>query len=199
MTKRPWVRALGTETVEMCDMRDPARGDDAARPDWRSRGRARATSCCRCSPRTIRSAATLLDMKRNQIVHGVWMGYDLWLSRTGYTGEPMAFEIFAHPRDLPGLWVALLEAGKPFGLKPCGLASRDSLRIEAGLPLYGHELAGPLNLNPSDAGFAPYVKVYKPHFIGKDAYRGPRGDAAGPAGPLPARRGARAAARARAT
>ncbi len=114
--------------------------------------------------------ATLLDMKRNQIGHGVWMGYDLWLSRTGYTGEPMAFEIFAHPADLPGLWTALLEAGKPFGLKPCGLASRDSLRIEAGLPLYGHELAGPLNLTPSDAGFAPYVKVYKAHFIGKDAY-----------------------------
>ena len=115
----------------------------------RCRARARAISCCRCCPPDDPFRATLLEMKRNQIVHGVWTGYDLWLSRTGYTGEPMAFEIFAHPRDLPGLWDALLEAGKPFGLKPCGLASRDSLRIEAGLPLYGHELAGPLNLNPA--------------------------------------------------
>ena len=56
------------------------------------------------------------------------------------------------------------------GLRPVGLAARDSLRIEAGLPLYGHELAGPLDLNPADAGFDPYVKLYKPFFIGKAAY-----------------------------
>jgi glycine hydroxymethyltransferase len=64
----------------------------------------------------------------------------------------------------------LLEEGEPFGLQLVGLAARDSLRIEAGLPLYGHELAGPLNLNPADAGFDPYVKLYKPFFIGKAAY-----------------------------
>ncbi|MBZ0303603.1 MAG: hypothetical protein K8J31_27940, partial [Anaerolineae bacterium] len=52
----------------------------------------------------------------------------------------------------------------------CGLAARDSLRIEAGLPLYGHELAGPLNLNPADAGFSNYVRLFKPFFIGKAAY-----------------------------
>jgi glycine hydroxymethyltransferase len=54
--------------------------------------------------------------------------------------------------------------------QPAGLGARDSLRIEAGLPLYGHELAGPLDLNPADAGFAPYVKLYKPFFVGKAAY-----------------------------
>jgi glycine hydroxymethyltransferase len=55
------------------------------------------------------------------------------------------------------------------GAVPCGLASRDSLRVEAGLPLYGHELAGPLSLTPADAGLGSYVKLNKPFFIGKSA------------------------------
>jgi glycine hydroxymethyltransferase len=82
----------------------------------------------------------------------------------------MAFEIFVHPAAAPALWRALLDAGKPFGLVPVGMAARDGLRVEAGLPLYGHELAGPLDLNPADAGFDPYVKLYKPFFVGKAAY-----------------------------
>jgi glycine hydroxymethyltransferase len=64
----------------------------------------------------------------------------------------------------------LLDAGKPFGLRPCGLGARDSTRTEAGLPLYGHELAGPFDLTPGDAGFASFVKLYKPFFIGRKAY-----------------------------
>jgi glycine hydroxymethyltransferase len=112
----------------------------------------------------------LLEMKRTEIIHGRLAGYDLYLARTGYTGEPMAFEIFVHPAAAPALWHALLEAGEPFSLQPAGLAARDSLRIEAGLPLYGHELAGPQDLNPADAGFDPYVKLYKPFSIGKAAY-----------------------------
>ena len=63
-----------------------------------------------------------------------------------------------------------MEVGTPFGLKPIGLGARDSLRTEAGLPLYGHELAGPLNLLPNDAGFSSYVKVYKPFFVGRTPY-----------------------------
>jgi glycine hydroxymethyltransferase len=115
-------------------------------------------------------AERLLEMKRNEIIRGRLEGHDLYLARTGYTGEPMAFEIFVHPAAASALWVSLLEAGEPHGLQPVGLAARDSLRIEAGLPLYGHELAGPLDLNPADAGFAPYVKLYKPFFVGKGAY-----------------------------
>ncbi len=96
--------------------------------------------------------------------------YDLIIARTGYTGEPMAFEIFIHPEVMGTLWTELLEVGAPFGLRPVGLGARDSLRIEAGLPLYGHELAGPLDLRPDDAGLAGYVKMHKPFFVGRRGY-----------------------------
>jgi glycine hydroxymethyltransferase len=92
------------------------------------------------------------------------------ISRTGYTGERTAYELFIHPDKAPELWSSLLEAGREYGLKPCGLASRDSTRTEAGLPLYGHELAGPLDLSPGEAGFGSYVKLWKPIFVGRNAF-----------------------------
>jgi len=98
-------------------------------------------------------------------------GHDVFISRTGYTGERIAYEIFVHPDESVALWNTLMEAGAPLGLKPCGLAARDSLRIEAGLPLYGHELGGPMNLAPYHIGFDNFVKLNKPaDFIGKAAY-----------------------------
>jgi glycine hydroxymethyltransferase len=97
-------------------------------------------------------------------------GFDIVVSRTGYTGERVAYELFVHPDQAPEFWQALIKAGEPFGLKPCGLAARDSTRTEAGLPLYGHELAGPLALNPAEAGFGSYVKLWKPFFIGRSAF-----------------------------
>jgi glycine hydroxymethyltransferase len=94
-------------------------------------------------------------------------GFDLIISRTGYTGERVAYELFIHPERSEELWRALMAAGEPFGMKACGLAARDSTRTEAGLPLHGHELAGPHNLNPADAGFGSFVKLWKPFFIGR--------------------------------
>jgi glycine cleavage system T protein len=96
--------------------------------------------------------------------------FDLVLSRTGYTGEEIGYEIFVHPDRALAFWEALLEAGEPFGLQPCGLACRDSTRTEAGLPLYGHELAGPYDISPTGAGFGSYVKLHKPYFIGRAAH-----------------------------
>jgi glycine hydroxymethyltransferase len=93
-------------------------------------------------------------------------GNDLIVSRTGYTGERVAYEIFVHPDRATSLFRELIL----HRATPCGLAARDSLRTEAGLPLYGHELDGPLNLNPADAGFGNYVKLWKPFFVGKAAY-----------------------------
>jgi glycine hydroxymethyltransferase len=96
--------------------------------------------------------------------------FDLIVARTGYTGEPRGFEIFVSAEAMVALWEQLMEVGAPLGLQPIGLGARDSLRIEAGLPLYGHELAGPLELRPDDAGFAGYVKLHKPFFVGRRAY-----------------------------
>ena len=173
---RPWSRALGTEAVVIRDMHNSAHGGEMrvqlALQGPRSRDILLAILDEADSPTRSQDLIreSLLEMKRNEIMHCRLAGYDLYLARTGYTGEPVAFEIFVHPAAAAALWHTLLEAGEPFGLQPIGLAARDSLRIEAGLPLYGHELAGPLELNPADAGFAPYVKLYKPFFIGKAAY-----------------------------
>lgn len=93
-------------------------------------------------------------------------GIDLIVSRTGYTGERVAYELFAHPDQAAELFRKLVD----LGVTPCGLAARDSLRTEAGLPLYGFELSGDLNMNPADAGFGAYVKLYKPFFVGKRAF-----------------------------
>jgi glycine hydroxymethyltransferase len=82
----------------------------------------------------------------------------------------LAFELFVHPDKAQDLFRTLLEIGEPFGLKPIGLGARDSLRTEAGLPLYGHEMGGDLGLGVAEAGFGSYVKTYKPWFIGRDAY-----------------------------
>jgi glycine hydroxymethyltransferase len=167
--ERPWARALGTETVVVRDLRDPSCGSDIRALLALQGPRAHEVLFSLVDDGDpLRQS--LLELKRNQALHGHIAGYDLVLSRTGYTGEPTGFEIFVHPAAAAALWHTLLEAGRPFGLQPAGQAARDSLRIEAGLPLYGHELAGPLDLNPADAVFAPYVKLYKPFFVGKRAY-----------------------------
>jgi len=89
------------------------------------------------------------------------------LARTGYTGED-GFEIFVRPGDAERLWAALSEAGAGRGLAPAGLAARDTLRLEAGMPLYGNEL-GP-DVTPFDAGLGRVVKFDKPgDFVGRAA------------------------------
>jgi glycine hydroxymethyltransferase len=118
----------------------------------------------------------IMALKRTNLCDARVGGFDLIVSRTGYTGEKMAFELFVHPERAVDLWHALLKAGAKFGLKPVGLGARDSLRTEAGLPLYGHEMGlgsgkgGQPDLGVAEAGFGGYVKLSKPWFIGREAY-----------------------------
>jgi aminomethyltransferase len=94
-------------------------------------------------------------------------GAPVLLARTGYTGED-GFELFVAPADAPAVWAALLEAGKAHDLKPAGLGCRDTLRLEAGMPLYGNELD--TAHTPYHANLGRVVKLDKPgDFVGRDA------------------------------
>lgn len=88
------------------------------------------------------------------------------VSRTGYTGED-GFEIYVSNEDAPELWDLLLENGKNEGLMPIGLGARDTLRFEACLPLYGHEISD--SINPLEAGLSMFVKLDGDDFIGRDS------------------------------
>jgi glycine cleavage system T protein (aminomethyltransferase) len=96
---------------------------------------------------------------------GTIAGTQLLLARTGYTGED-GFELYLPNAAAPALWRALLDAGTPHGLLPAGLACRDTLRLEAGMALYGHELD--TGTNPFAAGLGRVVALDK-DFVGRDA------------------------------
>jgi len=99
-------------------------------------------------------------------------GIDVFVSRTGYTGED-GFEVFiwntpvAKPDNAIKLWNAILDAGKAFGIEPCGLAARDTLRLEAGMCLYGNDIDE--STTPLEAALSFVVKLQKENFIGKEA------------------------------
>jgi aminomethyltransferase len=90
------------------------------------------------------------------------------VARTGYTGED-GFELVVPAGAVGAVWDALLAAGRPWGLQPCGLGARDTLRMEAGLPLYGHELSP--EINPLEANLGRFVRLEGRAFVGADALR----------------------------
>jgi aminomethyltransferase len=95
------------------------------------------------------------------------VGRKAWVARTGYTGED-GFEVYCRPEDAPAVWDAITSGGAAAGLVPAGLAARDTLRLEAGMPLYGNEL-GP-DKTPFEAGLGRVVKFGKPgEFVGREA------------------------------
>jgi glycine cleavage system T protein len=164
--ERPGIRVL--RPAELRDLKDPSVGADM-RVDLALQG-----------PAALRTLQSLTDdprlqdrlgrLRKTGVLECSLQGIDLVIARTGYTGEEIGYELFVHPEQAVTLWESLLKAGSSLGVQPVGLAARDSTRTEAGLPLYGHELAGPFAISPAGAGFAAYVKLHKPYFIGRSAH-----------------------------
>ena len=134
-----------------------------------------AASILAATPEIAQYATALADLRYYRMGHAVFtpagrepVAVDL--ARTGYTGED-GFEVFVPREDAPALWDALLRAGGPLGLVPAGLAARDTLRLEAGMPLYGHELG--LDVLPGEAGLSRVVAADKEEFVGKAAVTAP--------------------------
>jgi glycine hydroxymethyltransferase len=162
---RPWVKVEAPAVLK--NLKDPSSGK-AQKRDIALQG---PTSLLILQAMTEDPGLKkrLARIRRTELISCRIQKMDLVIARTGYTGEDWGFEILVHPDQSRKLWGALLRAGEDFDVKPAGLGCRDSTRIEAGLPLYGSELAGPLDISPIEAGFPGYVKYHKPFFIGRDA------------------------------
>src|SRR5277367_5964725 len=115
-----------------------------------------SSSCARVSKVT--------DLKKNQIGGFKFENHSVLVSRTGYTGED-GFEIVGGDETILHVWNKILEVGKPFGIKPCGLGARDTLRTEVCYPLYGHELDE--ETTPIEAGVGFFVALDKGEFNGR--------------------------------
>jgi aminomethyltransferase len=114
------------------------------------------------------TAVDLSAIKYYWFAHGEFAGIRGTVSRTGYTGED-GFEVFVPPAMAPRLWDALMQAGQPDGLIPCGLGARDTLRLEAAMRLYGNDIDDTTTVLEADLNWI--VGWKKPSFIGHEALR----------------------------
>jgi aminomethyltransferase len=125
-----------------------------------------------CIPAASSSAMrvnAVTDLKKNQIGGFQFENHSVLVSRTGYTGED-GFEIVGSDEAIRHLWDKTLAAGQPFGIKPCGLGARDTLRTEVCYPLYGHELDE--DTTPIEAGLGFFVSLGKGEFNGRSVLAG---------------------------
>ena len=170
---RPWARTFGYN-AEIRNLRDVKSGS-AMRVDIALQG-PKSRDVLFAMGVDDETRKKVIALKRTELCNAVIGNFDLIVSRTGYTGEKMAFELFVHPERSVEFWNTVLKVGESFGVKAIGLGARDSLRTEAGLPLYGHEMglgSGKLDgrdLGVAEGGFGSYVKTYKPWFIGREAF-----------------------------
>jgi aminomethyltransferase len=113
-----------------------------------------------------------LTATRLSAIHYYWFvdgevcGAPARIARTGYTGED-GFEIYIAPEEAQRIWGEIMAAGAEFGVKPCGLGARNTLRLEAGMALYGHEIDA--SISPLEAGLDWIVKLDKGEFLGREA------------------------------
>jgi aminomethyltransferase len=123
-------------------------------------------------PRALETLQPLFDQPLEPIRHYHFTmgrllgGVNAVISRTGYTGED-GFELIVPASRAVEVWDALRTSGEPHGIRPCGLGARDTLRLEAAMPLHGHELSE--SINPFAAGVGWAVKLDKGQFVGRDA------------------------------
>ncbi len=162
--ERPWVE-LDARDFQLIDLKDPNAGREQ-RVDISLQGPRSQDILLECVV-DEQMAQAIKDLGRGKLIMGPMAGVNVIVSRTGYTGEELGYELYVHPDEALQLWETILKEGEPFGVVPAGLGARDSTRTEAGFPLYGHELAGGLDLCPLDAGYPQFVRMHKPFFIGR--------------------------------
>ena len=122
-------------------------------------------------PKALETAQKLTSTELSGIRYywftdGEFAGVPARIAHTGYTGED-GFEVYVAPEHAVKVWTAILEAGQPFGIKPCGLGARNTLRLEAKMALYGHEIGA--SITPFEADLAWIVKMEKGEFTGRAA------------------------------
>ena len=110
----------------------------------------------------------LASLKYYWFAHGEFANVRGTISRTGYSGED-GFEIFVPPQSADRVWLALTQAGEPYGIVPCGLAARDTLRLEAGMRLHGNDIDATTSVLEADLNWI--VGWKKPDFVGAAALR----------------------------
>ena len=173
-----WVNAVNTNEYLLCrsnpavnvppvlirDLKDPSSGDDM-KIDLALQGPQSLNILIELAD--DKYVETLKKLEKTKFIDVKLIGMDVMVARTGYTGEEIGFELFVHPDNACELWTNLLEKGERFGIVPTGLGARDSTRTEAGFPLYGHEIEGPLPVYPVENGYAQFLKLHKPFFIGR--------------------------------
>ncbi len=121
-----------------------------------------------CAERTLQklTAVKLAEVRYYWFQDGEVSGAAARIARTGYTGED-GFEVYVAPADAARIWGEILRAGEEFGIKPCGLGARNTLRLEAKMALYGHEIHA--SITPLEAELGRFVKLDKGEFVGRDA------------------------------
>ena len=112
---------------------------------------------------TLSGGVQVTEPMKNALNTLTFEGHEVKVAKTGYTGEPLGYEVYCRSEDAAWLWNRLVE----LGARPAGLGARDTLRMEAGFPLYGHEMDE--TVTPLEAGLDFGVKLQKAEFIGKDA------------------------------